>query len=503
MPTTSLPDDPDLDHLRRQAKDLRRAMLAGEPDARAAVHEHHPRGLEAGAAAGTFTLSAAQLVISRKYGFASWPKLKEHVELVNRLTRAPETEAPRPDPADEFLRLACLTYGGDSVERRERAAAMLAADPALGAASIHAAAATADVDAVRCFLESDATLAGSDGGPYDWVPLMYLAYARHDPAISEADVLATARVLLRAGADPNAGYLWHGMPSAFTLLTGAFGEGEQGPKDQPPHPHAQALARSLLMAGADPNDSQALYNRMFEPGIEHLELLFEFGLGTGDGGPWRRRLGNATLSPAEMLDDQLWWAVMHDMPDRVALLTGHGVDVRTPSRRDGRLLTEAAAVAGHAQIVRLLVAAGADPPALQPVQQLLGALAAGDRDAASTLMASDPSLVRAARRRRPSLLVDAVAVGRQDAVELLIELGFDVNHYGRADVPQNGRWETPLHVAADRGHLDIARYLLDHGADPTLHDRRFDATPLGWARHAGQTALIELLEPLTPDPPEA
>jgi hypothetical protein len=29
--------------------------------------------------------------------------------------------------------------------------------------------------------------------------------------------------------------------------------------------------------------------------------------------------------------------------------------------------------------------------------------------------------------------------------------------------------------------------LLEHGADPTLRDRAFDAIPAGWAEHHGQT----------------
>ena len=74
------------------------------------------------------------------------------------------------------------------------------------------------------------------------------------------------------------------------MLTGVFGQGELGPVRQPRHPHSLALARLLLEAGANPNDGQALYNRMFEPDNDHLELLFEFGLGAGDGGPWKARM---------------------------------------------------------------------------------------------------------------------------------------------------------------------------------------------------------------------
>ena len=112
-------------------------------------------------------------------------------------------------------------------------------------------------------------------------------------------VLTAARQLLDAGADPNDGYLFDALPSPFTLLTGVFGHGELGPQRQPRHPHWQALGRLLLDAGADPNDAQTLYNRMFEPDNSHLELLFEYGLGTGDGGPWKTRIEELSHARAD------------------------------------------------------------------------------------------------------------------------------------------------------------------------------------------------------------
>ena len=54
-PARQLPANPDLRHLKDQAKDL----------------------LEAGQAE---SLARAQFQIARQYGFASWPKLKAHVE---------------------------------------------------------------------------------------------------------------------------------------------------------------------------------------------------------------------------------------------------------------------------------------------------------------------------------------------------------------------------------------------------------------------------------------
>jgi len=488
VPVIPLPDDPDLAQLRRRARELQRAVRAGDADAIAAAVELHPRP------PAPFTLSAAQLVVARTYGFASWARLKQHVELVNSLTRRPDAVGEQADPADEVLRLACLTYQADDPVRRQRAAALLR--PELVQSSVHLAAACADVAAVDRLLGERPASAGDEGGPFRWPPSMYLAYARHDPDVSQTDTLATARLLLRAGADPNAGYLWHGLPSAFTVLTGVLGEGELGPVTQPRHPHWQALARLLLEAGADANDSQGVYNRMFEPGVEHLEVLCEFGFGRGDGGPWRRRLGDAALSPAQLVDQQLHWAVTHDMADRVALLAANGADLTRPLR-GGRTAVELAALAGHDEMVAALRAAGAPHAPLDDVDRLISRLAAGDRSAAEAMATT--TLIDAAKRRRPSLLVDAVAANRRAAVELLLDLGFDPNAFGRGDVPENGQRETALHVAAGEGFVELAELLLARGADPAIRDQWWSSTPLGWAQQMNQPATIALLEPLTPD----
>src|SRR5262245_29799516 len=300
MPTVHLPNEPSFEQLRNQARDLQRAVRHGQPEALALVAQYAP---ELHTGPGGFPLRLAQLVIARRYGFPSWPRLKRHIEIVAGFTRRPDDVPAGTDPVAEFLRLACLTYGADSPDRRAAARDLLAAHPDIPSSGIHAAAATASVDDVERVLAADRPAARREGGPFGWEPLMYLAYARHaDPSLDA--VVTTARLLVAAGADPNVGYLWHGLPSPFTALTGAFGGGEEGPIAQPPHPQTLALARVLLEAGADPNDAQALYNRMFEPDDDHLVLLFEFGLGTGDGGPWRARLGPTLESPAALVRRQ-------------------------------------------------------------------------------------------------------------------------------------------------------------------------------------------------------
>ena len=498
MPTVHLPDDPNLEQLRKQAKDLRDEARAGRPDALDLIAEHHPKG------AHPVTLTGAQLVLARRYGFPSWARLKRHVETIQHFRRAPDEVPASDDVAAEFARLACLHYGDDdSPARRAEACQLLAEHPSLTRMSIHAAAAAADAAAIEEHLRTHPTLASTEGGPYRWEPLMYLAYARHDPDIDRDAVLASAQLLLDHGADPNAGYLWHGLPTPFTVLTGVFGNGELGATNQPAHPHAGPLAALLLDAGADPNDGQSLYNRQFRDNDEHLELLLRYGLGQGDGGLWRERLGDALEAPTEMVRRQLWWAIVHDQRDRVRLLAEHGIDVRTRyeveepapiwSRFvDGRTPAELAALNGSLDIVDDLVALGADPPQLEGADALVAAILAGDRPGVDDHLDS----VEDAKARRPGLIVWAAARRRPDAVALAAELGFDVDALARGDVPMDQPWQTALHTAVSDGDVEMARLLLSLGADPTIRDARFDSTPLGWAEYLDKPELVELLTSL-------
>jgi ankyrin repeat protein len=476
VPTISLPDDPSLAHLRGQARSLQRAANAGDPVARQRILAHR-QGHD-----GDVPLSLAQLALAREYGFASWPRLRHHLDVIARYRRDPE-----PDGDDPFCRLACLNYTQDGPDRWAQARALRPKVPE----SIWAAAVASDPAAVKGFLAADVTLARAEGGPYRLTALAYLAYSRLDPEVHEDQVLDTARILLRAGADPNAGYLWRGLTTPFTVLTGVLGEGEQGPRHQPRHPHWYALARLLLQAGADPNDGQGLYNRMFVPGTEHLELLLEFGLGRGSGGPWRARLGDALETPERMLRQQLSWALRNHHADRVRLLAEHGVDVRAPFA-DGRTPAEVAALAGDPEAVAILVDRGVESPRLSPAEALIAAILGEDQETASRLLDADPSLAERIRSAHPGLVLEAADAGRVRAVTVLAELGFDVSARAR---PGSGHANgaTPLHVAAIDGHEATVAELLRLGADPTVRDVEHDSTPLGWAEYAGQAGTADLL----------
>lgn len=400
---SSLPDNPSLTRLRADARRLQRGVAAAEPAALTLVREHHPQP-DTALRGDRFALHDAHLTMARRFGFSGWPALVHYLEAVAELSVDPARfDESTADPADRFCALATLRYdGADAPPRRQAAADLLRADPGLTGHHVWAAAAAADPRALSALLRDDPTLASATGGPYGWVPLMYLTYGR----APQQDGLAAAALLLDAGADPNAGYLWRGMSTPFTVLTGVFGEGEQGPRRQPRHPLAADLAGLLLRRGAHPVDQQTLYNRMFRPDDAHLELLFAHGLADAGPSPWERRLGEAMETRAQMWQRQVSWAADNGFTDRLALLARHGIDV-----------------------------SGVDPV----IPRLPDDPDARDADGA-----------------------------------------------------------TALHHAAWSGDLALIRQLLDAGADPSLRDARFDATPQGWAEHAYQEEAAELLR-LSPD----
>lgn len=83
MPVRPLPSNPNLAHLKYQAKDLLKAHASRDPQAAQRLREFHPRFTRAADEeifASELTLSDAQLAIAREYGFPSWARLKHHIE---------------------------------------------------------------------------------------------------------------------------------------------------------------------------------------------------------------------------------------------------------------------------------------------------------------------------------------------------------------------------------------------------------------------------------------
>ena len=83
MPSRRLPVRPDLDQLHRQAKELLRAIHAGDPSAIGELRQHHPDPIEPSGA----KLADAQLVLARSYQTSSWPRLVHAVQLADAIWR--------------------------------------------------------------------------------------------------------------------------------------------------------------------------------------------------------------------------------------------------------------------------------------------------------------------------------------------------------------------------------------------------------------------------------
>jgi hypothetical protein len=83
MPVKRLPSNPNLDHLRYQAKDLLKDHAARDLGAAQRIREFHPRchrAIDVEIFDTQFSLSDAQLTIAREHGFPSWTRLKQHIE---------------------------------------------------------------------------------------------------------------------------------------------------------------------------------------------------------------------------------------------------------------------------------------------------------------------------------------------------------------------------------------------------------------------------------------
>lgn len=115
MPVKPLPPNPNLDHLKHQAKNLLKAHTARTPDVAQRLREFHPRfttSTDAEIFAAHLKLADAQLTIARERGFASWARLKRRVE---KPTLADRLDLPHHERIEDppFRRAVDLLDAGD------------------------------------------------------------------------------------------------------------------------------------------------------------------------------------------------------------------------------------------------------------------------------------------------------------------------------------------------------------------------------------------------------
>jgi ankyrin repeat protein len=77
--------------------------------------------------------------------------------------------------------------------------------------------------------------------------------------------------------------------------------------------------------------------------------------------------------------------------------------------------------------------------------------------------------------------------GHVEVARFLLEKGADINCRGFFGAPG-------LHWAAINGHRPMVEFLIASGADLQLRDTQFNSTPLGWALEGKQTEIAELLQ---------
>ena len=194
--------------------------------------------------------------------------------------------------------------------------------------------------------------------------------------------------------------------------------------------------------------------------------------------------------------------------EAVTLLVERGADVQATDLQNQQTAVMFAAAENRAGVVAALAARGADLNARSKVIAL-GNKPRYDDDGNLIRAATPEQMARSGRGPLSSMggltaLHYAARQGHTAAVTALVEAGAGVNRVSASDKT------SALLIAITNGHFDIARYLLDHGADPNLSDESglaplyatVDAewAPLGWAPNPitgqEQTTHFALMEAL-------
>ncbi|GIL71711.1 hypothetical protein Vretimale_854 [Volvox reticuliferus] len=267
--------------------------------------------------------------------------------------------------------------------------------------------------------------------------------------------LEIVRVLLQWGADPNT----QGSKNGTTPLLIAVENNHLG------------LLRVLLEAGANPNlpDTNGCTPLIAACTDGHLDMarvLLEYGakpnMQRRDG--WTALLG-ATLNRNTAMAELL-------------LAAGAQHSVLVPP---GELLAMestplmAACGEGSLELVRLLLATGADPNVANSAGQtaVWCACRGGQAEAVQELLTAGAVLRPRGQAAAPSALVQAAQSGNRRCVELVLEAGAQVDEYDTNNLILpcgqlvGGRF-TPLAAACSRGCGATAELLLQRGAQPDV-----------------------------------
>ena len=514
LPTRTLPAQPDLDHLRRQARDLLESFRAGDVcEVNAHFHRADPT---------TFALHDAQLVIARAYGFESWPKLKAFVDgaTVASLILAVQTRnveqvrallKVRPELARmssdnlQVLHHAVLTRSPEIV----RLLIQHGADPREGvyphrdATSALTIARERGYDEIVSVVEEEARrrppaeqppfpdIAAAEAvvrGDAEWLRTQHAAGALTNPITDKGGLLTIAAVknrpeivelLLDLGLDPNERTrVDEGDEVVFTSGMPLWHCAASGKHD---------IAQLLLRRGADPNAmvyaSGTPLHQAYGRGDERMIELLQHRGGKPDltiAGLYRRIDLAGHLLEAEPVSDPesfLWAAACGGDPEIVRMALTK-VDWAREDARWFRILEQPLRMWNHGtgDWCRSHEPRGTYVECLRLVLSRCDANVTGRTHFGLTILHS----VAGSRGH-------VTAADRAAFATALLDAG------ARLDVRDELLKSTPLGWACRWGRPELVKLYLARGADRVEADAEPWATPRAWAAKMGHAQIPDLL----------